>query len=795
MRVPSYIPYLLIVFVLSVIHFADAILVSNDDCEDGDANSYRRQGTRSASYSSGYTQQHPTVNGYQASSSQYVRTGGASSSALNSGYRTGGSEIHPDDLQVATSYYSPTVANYGSGSGYRETSSSSYGSRHSTSASGYGGSGYNYGNSHQSSGSLNSESHVREKFEDLKQKADSYVHGGTTPPIGASLASSADRYGGGSASGYQSSQRYQSERYGGVTSGGNVLDVTYGAPGVDEDDSQKLIPVHASLSPSSSSLINHRENQNSVISYSSSGSGTHGNSLDYSISQNTQTVPTLSSGQYATYDSGSVGTSQVTKEFEVLKQKANEFVHEGAPPPSSQLSSSSLQQSSTHVETLPAKSTDRGTIVVPVRVTVTREQTVLPGEYVGAEDQQGAASVLSSSKKESYSSHSSSSSSNPQVVSYQSGTIGTVGNTAGSTSYSQTPVGSSSSYSYNSDLSRTNGALAPQVYRVTPQSGVYYPETQGVSEKSTGYGSSSTYSKSSSTLHRDNVVVPGAGEDYTQKSNKLFDLVSGYGTFLPAKETVVTSSVPDSSSQVSSTYSSSSNVHSGQSGSQSSLISGQQGGSGFATNYQNGYQGVSVPGNSVPIGGGRKTTTVYTYSSNNLNPSYGGVRPGVPQGDPNNPPELSGSYFNGVKQYSTQAESTGYRTTGQQNIAGGYGAGRGYSSSNDERIVGGYTGSRDQNIAREYSSATQSRDSTLAALGVNRDQNLALNGFGAECKFCDDSSLIAGGSTGGVKKYGISSSWSSKSQTVNGKTVESKQAQVTVDDNGKIDTYATHNRK
>ncbi|XP_026677852.1 uncharacterized protein LOC113466543 [Diaphorina citri] len=81
-------------------------------------------------------------------------------------------------------------------------------------------------------------------------------------PISSSLGSTSSTS--------QHSSQYQ-QRYG-ATSGGNILGVTYGSTGTDEDDTQKFVPVPATL-PAASALTTgaHKETHDSSISYSTSG--------------------------------------------------------------------------------------------------------------------------------------------------------------------------------------------------------------------------------------------------------------------------------------------------------------------------------------------------------------------------------------------------------------------------------------------------------------------------------------------------------------------------------------------
>ncbi|KAI5712432.1 hypothetical protein M8J75_008300 [Diaphorina citri] len=706
-------------------------VVSVDDCTEPGAHRYHAHSSHSAAYTSGYSQQHPAPIGHSATSSSYMRTGNAASSRYTQG--------EADDLQVASSYYSPSVAT--GGYGYHSS-----------------------GNEVGSSGYTASDSHVRQKYEDLKHKADAFVHSGAPPPAsvgsfsGVPISSSL----GSTSSTSQHSSQYQ-QRYG-ATSGGNILGVTYGSTGTDEDDTQKFVPVPATL-PAASALTTgaHKETHDSSISYSTSGvARVPSDGVDFSISQNVP-VGTTSHSEHI-----------VSQDFEQLKRKAQAFVHEGGPPPSSSSSSSHLTSGST-VETLPVKSTSHGTIVVPVRVTVTREHTVLPG------------GVTSQQQESSYTSHSSST--QPHTVSYVQS-----GNTAGS---------ADSSYSYNAQGVK----VAPQVYTVGSQGSVYIPEGSSVSHQH------------QSNVRQDNVIVPGAvpilnSEEALRKSNKLFDLVSGYGTFLPAKEEehVEKSSSSSSSIQSGSQYGSqsqysvrgehesSAEYHSRVTGSGSEYHRVYQpSASSYITQGSGtGYQGV------IPAGGGvKKTTTVYSsYSSNQGLGSQ--ISPGVPVGDTINPPEVSGSYFSaggaGGRRYATR---TGYATSG------GYGVRNenyGYSgASRDAALSSGY-GVKNSGLSSSYAANANTLASGYAA-NANRDaaltQNLALNRdyttavCPTVCPVIEPNCIlpVCDTSTGGVKKYGISSSWSSKSQTVNGKTTESKQAQVTVNDNGKIDTYSTHNRK
>ncbi|XP_026677853.1 uncharacterized protein LOC113466544 [Diaphorina citri] len=412
-------------------------------------------------------------------------------------------------------------------------------------------------------------------------------------------------------------------------------------------------------------------------------------------------------------------------------------------------------------------------LVVPVRVTVTREHTVLPG------------GVTSQQQESSYTSHSSST--QPHTVTYVQS-----GNTAGS---------ADSSYSYNAQGVK----VAPQVYTVGSQGSVYIPEGSSVSHQH------------QSNVRQDNVIVPGAvpilnSEEALRKSNKLFDLVSGYGTFLPAKEeehvekssssSIKSGSQYGSQSQYSvrGEHESSAEYHSRVTGSGGEYhrVSGVTYQPSASSGSGTGYQGV------IPAGGGvKKTTTVYSsYSSNQGLGSQ--ISPGVPVGDTINPPEVSGSYFSaggagGRQGYTTR---TGYATSG------GYGVRNenyGYSgASRDAALSSGY-GVKSSGLSSSYAANANTLASGYAA-NANRDaaltQNLALNRdytavCPTVCPVIEPNCIlpVCDTSTGGVKKYGISSSWSSKSQTVNGKTTESKQAQVTVNDNGKIDTYSTHNRK
>lgn len=315
------------------------------------------------------------------------------------------------------------------------------------------------------------------------------------------------------------------------------------------------------------------------------------------------------------------------------------------------------------------------------------------------------------------------------------------------------------------------------------------------------------------------MVVPGAvqlinEEEAQRRSNKLFDLVSGYGTFLPAKEeeapAVDVKNAGASSSYSSSAQTSQSGVNSGYQsgvgtgyqsgvyrGSQSGVGTGSQSGvsgvtqsgvgsgyqsrvggdyqSGAGTGYQSGVGGgyesgidedyqtrVSGAGGGsyssrtsgvyqgVPAGTVRKTSSVYSsYNSNQ-------GTPGIPLGDPLSPPEVSGSYFTSGGAGGKHAYKSNYASHSNYGTSGGYGGGYGYN--------------------KDYSKDSQV---TIPVL--------------CDSVVCESANIIPD-STGNVNKYGISSSWSSKSQTVNGKTTESKQAVVTVNDNGKVDTYATHTR-
>ncbi|XP_026684540.1 probable ATP-dependent RNA helicase ddx17 [Diaphorina citri] len=367
-------------------------------------------------------------------------------------------------------------------------------------------------------------------------------------------------------------------------------------------------------------------------------------------------------------------------------------------------------------------------------------------------------------------------------------------------------------------FSRATNSSAPQVYTVGSQGSVYIPEGSSVSHQH------------QSNVRQDNVIVPGAvpilnSEEALRKSNKLFDLVSGYGTFLPAKEEehVEKSSSSSSSIKSGSQYGSQSQYSvRGEHESSAEYLSRVTGSGGeyhrvSGVTYQpsassgsgTGYQGV------IPAGGGvKKTTTVYSsYSSNQGLGSQ--ISPGVPVGDTINPPEVSGSYFSaggagGRQGYTTR---TGYATSG------GYGVRNenyGYSgASRDAALSSGY-GVKSSGLSSSYAAnantlasgyaANANRDAAITSGYAARDaaltQNLALNRdytavCPTVCPVIEPNCIlpVCDTSTGGVKKYGISSSWSSKSQTVNGKTTESKQAQVTVNDNGKIDTYSTHNRK
>lgn len=389
---------------------------------------------------------------------------------------------------------------------------------------------------------------------------------------------------------------------------------------------------------------------------------------------------------------------------------------------------------------------------------------------------------MSSSQSSSYSNtrQSSASSSGALGAGYQAGS--TVG-------YVQPSLGSSSSYSYNAQASK----VPPKVYTVGAAGSINFPESNSLVESSTtSYGSS--YSKQT-RVRQENVVVPGAvqlinEEEAQRRSNKLFDLVSGYGTFLPAKEeeapAVDVKNAGASSSYSSSAQTSQSGVNSGyQSGvsgvSQLGVDSGYQSGvyrgsqSGAGTGYQSGVRGgyesgigedyqtrVSGAGGGsyssrtsgvyqgVPAGTVRKTSSVYSsYNSNQ-------GTPGIPLGDPLSPPEVSGSYFTSGGAGGKHAYKSNYASNSNYGTSGGYGGGYGYN--------------------KDYSKDSQV---TIPVL--------------CDSVVCESANIIPD-STGNVNKYGISSSWSSKSQTVNGKTTESKQAVVTVNDNGKVDTYATHTR-
>uniref|UniRef100_A0A8D8WTF7 Uncharacterized protein n=1 Tax=Cacopsylla melanoneura TaxID=428564 RepID=A0A8D8WTF7_9HEMI len=808
-----------------VILCCQANYVSVDDCTEPGAHRYHAHSAHSSAYTSGYTQSHPAPSGYSATSSSSMRVGNAVGSGYGSNVNTGGVYGNEDDLQMASSVYSPQVSSgYGShrGSSAKYNAieeSATYGSRTSGSGygsatrTGYGASGSGYGARESGYGAQDSQ--VREKFEDLKQKADTFVHTKDSPPpvpvtshIGSSSSLTSSQYSQHAASG---------QRYG---SSGNILGVTYGTTGTEEDDSQRLVPVQATL-PAASALTagSHKESTNSAISYSTSGvAPSTDEGVNFSISQN---VPL----------GGVTQTSSQSKQFEELKRRAEAFVHEGAPPPSSSGIVTTDAQSSTNVQTLPVQATSHGTYVVPVRVTVTREHTVLPG------DTQEYYNAPSGSATKHISEYSSSSSRTNSGASVQPGYVS--GNAVGTG-----PIGSSSSYSYNSQ-GVSQGVTPPRVYTVGPQGSVLVPnEESSSSSSSTSYGTGSGYTKQSN-VHRENVVVAGAvpivdTEAAERRSNKLFDLVSGYGTFLPAKEEeegpsptnsrlLLTGNTGSGSTYEGSvpSYGGSNSGYSSQSSSSRLTTSGSSGGVYQPVPLSTGYSGVIPASGTIPAGGSvRKTTTGYTYFSNQA-PSQ--ISPGVPVGDPLSPPEISGSYFNAggaggkhssYSKYESQSTSGGYglRNEGvsggygvrNEGLSGTYGSG-GVANENVGGLLssGGYTGGVRDQVAYNSQYAT-SRDASSAGYGVkdvgyasrggytgrdsgyaSRDANVAALDANCGQLVCDSSNLIAG-SGGNVKKYGISSSWSSKSQTVNGKTTQSKEAVVTVNDNGKVDTYATH---
>ncbi|KAL1465465.1 hypothetical protein WDU94_005037 [Cyamophila willieti] len=768
-------------------HNSQANYVSVDDCSEPGEHRYHSHAAHSAAYTSGYTQTHPAPSGYAATSSSYMRTG----NAVGSGYgKSGGVYGNEDDLQLASSVYSPQVSSgYGShrGSSAKYNAieeSASYGARTSGSGygsatrTGYGSTGSGYGLTSYGA----QDSQAREKFEDLKQKADAFVHSKDSPPpvpvvshVGSSTSHSSQ---------YSATT---GQRYG---NSGNILGVTYGTTGTEEDDNQSLIPVQATI-PAASALSagSHKESSQSAISYSTSGvAPSTDDRVDFSISQNVPLGVTQTTSQ------------QNSQQFEELKRRAEAFVHEGAPPPSSSGIVTTDAQSSTHVQTLPVQATSRGTYVVPVRVTVTREHTVLPG------DTQEYYSAPTGSATKHVSEYTSSSSHTSSGANVQPGYVS-------GPAVSTVPIGGSSTYTYNSQ-----GVTPPRVYTVGPQGAVIDEES---SRTASGY-------TKQSNVHRENVVVAGAvpivdKEAAERKSNKLFDLVSGYGTFLPAKEEEVQSPtspglVLSGNSGTAGNYGGSSSGYSSQSSS-SRLTSGTSGG---VYDAGSGYSGVIPAGGSV-----RKTTTGYTYYSNQA-PSQ--ISPGVPVGHPLSPPEVSGSYFSAggaggkhssYSKYESQSTSGGYGVRNEgvsggygvrnEGLSGTYGSG-GVANENVGGLLtsGGYSGGVRDHTA--YNSEYASRDASSAGYGVKDTRYASRGGYAgrdsgyesrdatvaaldANCGqlICDSSNLIAG-SGGNVKKYGISSSWSSKSQTVNGKTTQSKEAVVTVNDNGKVDTYATHSK-
>lgn len=383
--------------------------------------------------------------------------------------------------------------------------------------------------------------------------------------------------------------------------------------------------------------------------------------------------------------------------------------------------------------------------------------------------------------------------------------------------------------------------MPPKVYTVGPSGSISFPEESSnlVESSTTSYGSS--YSKQTS-VRQENVVVPGAvqivnAEEAQKRSNKLFDLVSGYGTFLPAKEeegsavgqgevgvkstgtssNSYSSSAQTSQSGVSGGYNSGvtggynsgvtggynsgvtggynsgvGSYQSGNTGGYQSGVTGSQeyhtrvsgGGEGSYTSRTSGaYTPTSAVYQSVPVGTVRKSSTVYSsYNSNQGVPTH--ISPGIPIGDPLSPPEVSGSYFTSGGTGAKHTYSSNYASQSGYGTSGGYGR-------KDNLASGGYGG-----YSRDVASSGYSKDlsgvsgSGYGVKGASQDATLGVLPL-CETALCENANIIPG-STGNVNKYGISSSWSSKSQTVNGKTTESKQAVVTVNDNGKVDTYATH---
>lgn len=82
----------------------------------------------------------------------------------------------------------------------------------------------------------------------------------------------------------------------------------------------------------------------------------------------------------------------------------------------SQSSDLSQTSQSTHVQTLPVQATSHGTYVVPVRVTVTREQTLPGGQEVYYEQTPSGSVVKHTTVKESFSSRTSSGAVQPSYV-------------------------------------------------------------------------------------------------------------------------------------------------------------------------------------------------------------------------------------------------------------------------------------------------------------------------------------------------------------------------------------------